>query len=528
MSKEKSHRKDDKREKFRTPPLAQQPHFAHQPQQYYYYYQSPVYSSGMVLSPHASPSYNSDVNLMSPPHFNYSSVSPSQKYPANKSNQNYHNYGQPMYPYQHSPKVNYNTHYSPKKYGNGPSNDKQNQGWTASPKKQGLNKTPKLKHAYPWSPSDRHNKQGCSSSKHNNRSGKPNDSKQSKMTPLTSNTNIKKEFVKQELMSFEDYKCKLEKHDEITRNAELHKYVTEINTTNCLEKTCLHLLKKPVYDVLYELDMNKFASFGDDEQGDEYDEMDNEFDNLLLGEITNGLELNMGSFFESLNSVLQKNNEENDISALDVSDSSINKSMSSGRMVVLKKNTNLFVSSKGKDPNTSINADRRASYSSKTENSSKTRNVRRNLNLGTSGLNNKDLGKAGTQLLFGDIGDSSFIKSSKSNNFNKLIETSPKKLALNQKCSTEASPTKKSRSLVSKGTSLVQANSDEEDGGSQNVHLGSGLGLLRQPSIIDYSETEAQTDKAMAGGNVSLLDLSFDGKAMNKSDLFKLIDSFEM
>lgn len=150
------------------------------------------------------------------------------------------------------------------------------------------------------------------------------------------------------------------------------------------------------------------------------------------------------------------------------------------------------------------------------------------MNLGTSGLNNKDLGKANTQLLFGDIGDSSFIKSNKSNNFNKLIETSPKKLALNQKNSTEASPTKKSRSLVSKGASLLQANSDEEGDGSQNVYLGSGLGLLRQPSIIDYSETEPQTDKAIAPGNVSLLDLSFDGKAMNKSDLFKLIDSFEM
>lgn len=527
MSKEKSRRKDDKREKFRTPPLAQQPHFAHQPQQYYYYYQSPVYPSGMALSPHASPGYNANANIMSPPHFNYSSVSPSQKYPANKSNQNYSNYGQPMYAYQYFPKGNQNMHYSPKKY-NGPSNDKQNQGWIASPKKQGPNKTPKLKQAYPWSPSDRNNKQGSSPSKNSNRSGKLNDNKQNKMTPLTSNTNIKKDFVKQELKNFEDYKSQLETHEEITKNAEDHKYVTEINTTNCLEKKCLHLLKKPVYDVLYELDMDKFVSLGDEQESDQITEVDNEFDNLLLGEIKNGLELNIDSFFENLNSVLQRNNEENDISALDLSESSMNKSMSSGRMVVLKKNTNLFVSSKGKDPNTSINADRRTSYNSKTENGSKTRNLRRTLNLGTSGLNNKDLGKANTQLLFGDIGDSSFIKSNKSNNFNKLIETSPKKLALNQKNSTEASPTKKSRSLVSKGASLLQANSTEEGDGSQNVYLGSGLGLLRQPSIIDYSETEPQTDKAIAPGNVSLLDLSFDGKAMNKSDLFKLIDSFEM
>lgn len=534
MSREKSHRKDDKKEKFRTPPLTQQPQFSHQSPQYYYYYQTPVYPSGMVLSPHASPNYHPDANLMSPPHYNYSPASPSQKYAANKPNQSYSNYGQPMYTYPYSPKSNYNMHYSPKKYGNGRSNDKQNQGWTTSPKKQGTNKTPKLKQAYPWSPSDRNNKQGSSPSKYNNRGGKLNDNKQSKMTPLTSNTNIRKDFVKQELKSFAEYKGKLERHEEITRNAENHEYVTEINTKNCLEKKSLHLLKKPVYDVLYELDMDKFCNLGDEQEKDKMREVDNEFDNLILGEIKNNLELDIDSFFENLSNVLQRSNEENDISALDASESSINKSMSSGRMIVLKKDTNLFVSSKGKDPNSSINADRRISYSSKNENNHKTRDLRRTLNLGTSGLNNRDLGKSSSQLLFGDIGDSSFIKSNKSNNFNKLIETSPKKLALNQRTSTEASPTKKSRSLVSKGASLLRAKNEEElesldeADRSQSVYIGSGLGLLRQPSVIDYSETESHTDKAMAPGNASILDLSFDGKAMNKSDLFKLIDSFEM
>jgi len=101
MSKEDDHHEVDKKEKFRTPPLVQQPHFAYQ-QQYYYYYQTPVYPSGMAASPPPNaPSYNSEMNLMSPLQFNYLPASPSQ---------NYNPYGQQTYGYQYSPKVSTTTH----------------------------------------------------------------------------------------------------------------------------------------------------------------------------------------------------------------------------------------------------------------------------------------------------------------------------------------------------------------------------------------------------------------------------------
>ena len=536
MSKEDDHHEVDKKEKFRTPPLVQQPHFAYQQQQYYYYYQTPVYPSGMAASPPPNAfSYNSEMNLMSPLQFNYLPASPSQ---------NYNPYGQQTYGYQYSPKGKYNDSYSPKKHGNGIHSKKANQGWVTSPRKQGMNKNYKLKPPYTRSPGEKTKKQTNSPVKYNNRGSKLNEGKQTKMPPLTSNTNIKKNFVIKKLDAYDDYEKELNSYASIAQEGKNHSFVTKINTSNCLEKNCLNLLKKPVYDILYELDMGKIISLSDDIKSERTIEMDNDVDRLILQEINSLDDKHLDDFFTYLGESLQKSNEENDMSAMDSSESSMNKSMSSGRMIVLKKSTNFFVSSKGQDPNLSINADRRSSYSSKSGSinnatnvaSNKTRELRRTLNLGTSSLQNKDDFKTTTTSLFGDIGDSSFVKSSKSNNFNKLIETSPKKLAMNQNKNNEISPTKKSRSLMSKGATLLKPDADISlESFDEMNQLGSkystnGLGLLRQPSVIDYSEKEPRQDKspAQGNGNTSVLDLSFDGKAMNKSDLFKLIDSFEM
>mgnify|MGYP004707649691 FL=1 len=354
MSQVNGHRKDDKKEKYKTPPMVQQPHFANQPQQYYYYVQTPVYHPGMMPSspPPNAQGYNPKMNLMSPPQFNYSPVSPAHKYPASKQHPNYNAYGQSSYDHQYSPKGNYKPPYSPKRY-NSNSGNKPNQGWV-SPRKPVMNKNPKGKSGHTKSPGDRNKKQTSSPAKYNSRV-KLNDGKEVKTTPLTSNTNIKKDFVIEKLDDYKDYERALNAYSAIAENAEEHSLVTKINTSNCLEKKCLNLLKKPVFDVLYELDMDKYISLDSFSDGEDTIEMDNEFDDLILDEIKNINHKQLDDFFNSLGESLQKSNEENDVSALDSSESSINKSMSSGRMIVLKRNTNFFVSSKSQDPNSSIN-----------------------------------------------------------------------------------------------------------------------------------------------------------------------------
>ena len=595
---------------FRTPPLAQNSQFAPQQQQQFYYYYPPQLDqqSGLPLPP--SPATQRQLNiqgnhLMSPPQFNHMPLSPQQ--PNYQSKKNMNNKDHPLgglhlqqayyYPqqpgmYQYSPQTKYYPNYSPNK-----------NNYKASPHKNSNHQSPRNQKISKGSKSGNNNNNNFSPLKSPVKSTKfntsPHKSNQdiSRMAPLTSNTNIKKKFMKLELNSYTDFLNKLDLNDDANNNLQ-HELVTKINTLNCLQGNCLKLLKEPVFDILYVLKANEFfnkevnksvsvnknkeskkrkiinlltADVGMDSRQDQSKT------SINIDTFVNSLDKKTNISFEDVLEVInsldapvedtnqQNNNQENEdnITTAETNDVSLaNTTSTSGRMVVLDKNTNFFVSSRNSNINKPKNNDRFTQQQQRQETTSMKRTLKSSNNFLTSETKERSVDikeSKGSKDLFGDVREMSLLKSSGSSNFNKLIETSPKKLMSQEKgrLGTLETPSQTSlrstRNLLSKNNLVLkydltdqECRDGEEDSIEEEdsffVENASGIEIDDSSFITSNNKKPRAHNKKLKNlqnislnnsnsnnaNNVSAMDFSFDGKAMNKSDLFKLIDSFEL
>lgn len=570
---------------FKTPPLPQQSQFSQQ--QYYYYYPPQVEQNEQQLRPPNS----QNSNLVSPGQFAYMPVSPQQSNYPQKKNSNGKNHSSPVpnthpgyyFPQQpimcqYSPQPQYYMNYSPNKspYKGSPYKSKNQQ----SPRKQKLSKAPRLDQ----SPNSNSTapafiKAPTKSKKY----GSPNKNTDvSRMAPLTSNTNIKKKFIKVEISSYQEFLNKLDV-DESNDHSTEHEFVAKINSLNCLQSTCLKLLKEPVFDILYVLKAKDFFGGANSSKNSK-----NTNSALSIDKLTSDINIgnDSSSYFYKFNQQVlssdyipstrldevlhiingtciptteEPSNREaeekaqNAVSANIKADTSTlsesNTTGTSGRMVVLNKNTNFFVSSRNGINSQSGNGDRHSNQQ-RQETAMMKRSLKSNNSLLPREEQSEKTSKNSTNLL-GDIGEFSVSKSNGSSNFNKLIETSPKKLMLQTKSKLGHIPNTvsgtRSRNLLSKNNLVLKLEPNDQDYGNEDENSNSndeaslsadytGTTDMNDSSfIISHSKERAHNKKLRnlqntsvnSNNNVSAMDLSFDGKAMNKSDLFKLIDSFE-
>lgn len=400
------------------------------------------------------------------------------------------------------------------------------------------------------------------------------------MAPLTSNTNIKKKFIKVEIKNYQEFLDKLDV-DESNEHSSKHEFVAKINSLNCLQSSCLKLLKEPVFDILYVLKAKGFF-----ESTSPSEPRENAKSALHVGKLTSDINISndSSSYFykfnhqvcsldESLNTPLdevlnvikgtciypaeepstKKDDEEKaqDAGSVNIETDSNTASESSttgtsGRMVVLNKNTNFFVSSRNAS---NIQPGNGGRYSNQQR--QETTMMKRSLKSSNSLLakeHQPSKAPKNSKNLLGDIGEMSVLKNSGSTNFNKLIETSPKKLMLQTKSKLDPIENtvngSRSRNLLSKNNLVLKLEPDDQEYGNEDENDEASLSsdftgttdINESSFIISHSKERAHNKKlrnlqntsVSSNNNVSAMDLSFDGKAMNKSDLFKLIDSFEL
>ncbi|XBW38136.1 hypothetical protein QEN19_003732 [Hanseniaspora menglaensis] len=558
-------RTDHQDHDFKTPPLTQASTFPPSQQPFFYYY-PPKADYNLHQSMHSN---GKEHHLMTPPNFDYLQLSP-QRSPSYKQSyqdqfaQSIHQeyfYPQNQQMYQHSYLNHANENYSSKK------NSKQVSPYInsnhQSPRKQKSSNPPGI-----------YNRRSNSfkspiKSKKKNLSPQKSNNEGSRMESLTTNTNIQKKFIKDELKDYNELLRKLDFESD-DKNAEKHELVTKINTLNCLQSICLKLLKEPVFDILYELNAkeyfdnefkkkqashkrNQIEKFTEDLNIDKtinkeflmvdkltksFDDSDFEFEALL--KMMKGSLIN-----DNKKSVSNKN--EGIITSEEMNLS--NSGGSSGRMVFLNKHTNFFVSSK-KNKSTLKRSGTEDSQTQKPKISMMKRTLKLSNNF-DSVNESKESKNLEAGRLFKALGDTSLLKSNGSSNFNKLIETSPKKLMAQDKGRLEhlentSSSIKTSRSLLSKNNLVLNYENRDRDFIEEQEHsyiIEDGSSSVDNTTLNDINDSsfgasvlpkqKAKNKKLRSLQNTNLqnqsaMDLSFDGKAMNKSDLFKLIDSFEL